>query len=94
MSAAPVNVATTTSGKVRAVCQFCERTSAPVTPGEDGEPSLHDLGRGWSVAPFPATVRHPDGSSGSTYTCPPCDGRIRRGHLPMRPRREPRLPAR
>jgi hypothetical protein len=85
-----VNVVRTSSGKVRAVCEFCGRQTRPVTPDPyRDEPGLFDLGRGWSMAPYPKTFTHPDGSTGSQYSCPDCNARFDRGES-LRSRREPR----
>lgn len=73
------NYVPTTAGRVRAVCECCGRRSRPVKPGEDGEPCMFDLGRGWSSAPYPPRFAHADGSIGSTFHCPACNARLRAG---------------
>lgn len=60
----------TTTGRVRAVCEFCDRKSRPVEAGRDGQPATEPAG--WTVARFPANHRHGDGSHGSTWTCTSC----------------------
>jgi len=67
------------AGKSSAVCYVCERKSRPVALDRDGEPNMWALPRGWSTAPYPAGFKHSDGSTGSTYTCPACNARLRRG---------------
>ena len=74
-----VNYIKTTTGKVSAICQFCGGKSKAVNPGEDGEPYDLYLAVGWSVAPFPADFMHDDGSSGSNYTCPACNNKLKAG---------------
>lgn len=72
------NTTTTSSGRVRAVCEFCGRQSRSVVP-VDGRAWLLDLPRGWSEAPYSPTFAHPDGSTGSLWQCPGCVQRLRRG---------------
>jgi hypothetical protein len=72
MTADLANWEATKTGKVRAVCEWCGRRSSPVFPCNDGRPALFDLGRGWSVAPYPIGYQHADGSRGPRYTCPAC----------------------
>lgn len=72
---APRNVIALPSGRVRAVCRICGRQTSP-------RPDAYDLPRGWWVAPFPADSVHPDGSTGSLYTCPSCSGGKSIGKLP------------
>lgn len=67
----PQNWVPTRSGKVRAVCQWCDHRSRPVEPSDDGRPGFWDL-RGWSESPFPVSFEHRDGTHGSLYTCPAC----------------------
>jgi hypothetical protein len=56
------------SGRVRLVCQYCDRRS-----GSRESARLVDLPLGWSIAPFPRDYVHAlDGSTGSLYTCPTC----------------------
>ncbi|GAA4402895.1 hypothetical protein GCM10023168_13890 [Fodinibacter luteus] len=76
---APVNLERTAAGKVRPVCEFCGRKGRAVTPDECGRVSLWDLARGWSCAPYPEHVTHPDGSTGTLYQCPACTRRLDRG---------------
>ncbi|WOC12529.1 hypothetical protein MP11Mi_16170 [Gordonia sp. MP11Mi] len=66
----PVNAETLPDGRLRAVCEFCDKRSAPSTPADDGLPSSLP---GWLVAPYPDEFIHADGSTGSTFTCPACD---------------------
>lgn len=62
----------TRTGKVRAICEHCDRRSKPVQPrDDDGRPGFWDL-RGWSECPYPVDFGHGDGSRGSLYTCPTC----------------------
>jgi len=59
-----VNTMTTSTGKVRLVCQICGRCSSP-------RPStrMWDMPGGWTVAPFPERHTHRDGSTGDLYYC-------------------------
>lgn len=89
-----VNFIPTQAGTVSAVCECCGRVSRPVPADDDGEPVEWRLGRGWSVAPFPADSVHHDGSRGTKYRCPECNRRLRAGqqlmlraYLPMADRR-------
>lgn len=66
-------------GRACAICQCCGRRSRPARADKDGEPDLFDMARGWSTAPFPADSVHRDGSTGSTFTCPACNKRLRKG---------------
>lgn len=75
----PVNHIHTPAGLVLAVCVCCSRRSKGTKPDKDGEPQLFGLAKGWSQAPFPAHYEHRDGSRGSTYTCPSCNKRLRKG---------------
>jgi len=75
----PVNSIPTRSGKVRAVCEFCNRKSKPVGAANDGEPSIWALPLGWSTAPYPRHFKHQDGSVGSKWTCPKCTTRLNAG---------------
>ena len=77
--AVPLNHVPACCGQSRAVCSCCSLQSRPVAVDGDGEPDLWHMARGWSQAPFPAHYRHADGSMGSTYTCPACNGRLHRG---------------
>lgn len=74
-----VNFVSTRTGKVRAVCEFCDCKSGPVEPARDGEPSMWDLPRGWWCAPYPRDFVHEDGSTGTLFTCPNCDKRLDKG---------------
>lgn len=67
----PVNWEPNAGGKVRAVCQWYDKRSRPVTPSDDGRPGFWDL-HGWTESPYPLTHRHRDGSHGSLFTCPAC----------------------
>jgi len=87
-SARAANTVTTSSGRVRAVCEFCGRQSRPVAL-VGGRLSILDLPLGWSSAPYPDTFTHPDGSTGSLWQCPACCQRLRRGES-MRARCESR----
>lgn len=75
----------TTTGRVRAVCEWCDRKSRPVEAGRDGQPATEPAG--WTVARFPADHRHGDGSVGATWTCAACrrqrDQRQRAGARPL-----------
>jgi len=73
------NYTAASNGKAAAVCCCCNRKSRPVELCRDGEPDLWKMPQGWSQAPFPADFQHRDGSVGSTYTCPACNKRLRRG---------------
>jgi hypothetical protein len=75
----PVNYVPTKTGKVRAVCQLCDKRSAPVRPDEDGEPSMWSLAPGWSSAPYPHAFVHRDGSTGALWYCPSCNRRLKAG---------------
>lgn len=78
----------TSTGRIRAVCEHCGRLSRPVdfTPG--WRVNLFDIGTGWSVAPYPPSFVHDDGSTGSLYTCTRCNQRRRQGgHLAPTPKR-------
>lgn len=68
------------SGLVAAVCCCCGKTSRAVAADCQGEPDLFEIPRGWSQAPFPCDYQHDDGSVGSTYHCPTCNGKLRNGH--------------
>lgn len=78
IASAAVNVVPTRSGRVRLVCQVCGLLSRSLPSA-----GLADLPHGWSVAPFPATYVHPDGSSGDLFICATC--RARRD-FPIAPR--------
>lgn len=75
----PVNHITTPAGLVLAVCLICSRRSKATKPDRDGEPQLFGLAKGWTQACYPAHFEHRDGSRGSTYTCPPCNKKLRKG---------------
>jgi hypothetical protein len=74
-----VNYVATSAGKVRAVCEFCDKRSAPVRADDDGEPCMWSVGRGWASAPYPHDFVHRDGSTGSTWICPDCNRRLNAG---------------
>lgn len=74
-----VNHVRTTRGRVVALCQHCGKRSRSSRPDDDGEPSLWEVGRGWSQAPYPPAFKHDDGSVGSTWTCPTCNGKLQAG---------------
>ena len=79
---APVNVIMTKAGTVRPVCEFCGRMGRAVAPdavSERGHIDIFALGRGWSVAPYPADFVHRDGSTGDLFECPECRRRLKRG---------------
>lgn len=65
--------------RAAAICEFCGRKSKFTDVNEHGEPDLWKMGRGWSEAPYPADSQHDDGSTGSKYTCPACNKRLRSG---------------
>lgn len=81
-----VNYEPTKTGKVRAVCCYCDRRSRPVDKFPDGRPAPWALAR-WASAPYPVTCQHDDGSFGTVYTCPSCmrlrDDRRRDGITPL-----------
>lgn len=79
-----LNHAPARDGRVAAICACCGRRSRPVKPEADGEPDLFAMPRNWSQAPYPADCQHRDGSVGSTYTCPSCNGRLRKGETLQR----------
>ncbi|MGC5583046.1 hypothetical protein [Ornithinimicrobium sp. W1665] len=72
------NTHTTAAGTVGPVCEDCGRRGRAVHT-DDGRLTLWDLARGWSTAPYPVGYVHPDGSTGSRFTCPDCNG-TRGGH--------------
>lgn len=79
-SATPhINCVPVRGGKVAAICEFCGARSRPCVPDKDGEPSMFDIGRGWTEAPYPHDFKHPDGSVGSLFACPKCEKRLRAG---------------
>jgi hypothetical protein len=87
-----VNSIATSRGNVMAVCKYCGATSRPHKPDKDGEPDMWRMGLGWSCAPYPHDCRHDDGSVGSEFTCPTCNGKLHAGqtlrlrsYLPPRP---------
>lgn len=59
-------------GRIRVVCQWCDRRSRPLQLTPDGKPHLWDLTDGWSETGFPPDYEHRDGSLGPQYTCPAC----------------------
>lgn len=76
---APLNTVRTRTGRLRPVCNVCNRQGAGQRPDFDGQPSMWAMPRGWSTAPFPADFTHRDGSTGSTFTCPSCNKQLRAG---------------
>jgi len=79
-----VNYVTLHNGRVSAICEHCGKRSKSTTPGQDGEPRMWELS-GWSSAPYPHDFKHDNGSTGSTWTCPACNKRLRAGEaLPIR----------
>lgn len=76
---AVVNFVPTKTGKVRAVCEFCDRRSGPVKADDDGEPCMWRLAPGWASAPYPPDFVHDDGSKGALWTCPACNKRLDAG---------------
>lgn len=72
------------NGQSSAICCCCARKSRAVAVDSGGEPDLWKMPRNWSQAPFPAAFKHDDGSLGSTYTCPTCNARLRRGETLQR----------
>lgn len=78
--AANINYTPAHNGKSSAVCCCCGGKSRQVNVNTDGRgPSLWNLTRGWSEAPFPSDYVHADGSIGSMYTCPACNKQLRNG---------------
>lgn len=75
---AVLNHVTTSTGRMKAICQCCGRQS-PSTEPSHGEPDLWAMPRNWSTAPYPHDCRHADGSVGSKYTCPACNRELRAG---------------
>lgn len=69
------------NGLVAALCDTCGKRSRFHAADRDGEPDIWQLGRGWSIAPFPHDFRHDNGSVGSTYTCPACNALLKQGHI-------------
>lgn len=81
------NQVATSTGSVRAVCEWCDGQSRPVRT-VTGRIGLGDLATGWTVAPYPPSTVHADGSTGDLYTCPRCSNRRREGgHLTPHPDR-------
>lgn len=62
-----VNTETTTTGKLRAVCECCDKRSRSFDPK-----SAAFGPTGWACAPYPAEFVHRDGSAGRRWTCPAC----------------------
>lgn len=80
-----INHTPSINGKSSAVCCCCGGRSRPAKTDNNGEPTLWNMARGWSEAPFPHDYVHPDGSTGSMYTCPSCNKQLRAGvELTMR----------
>jgi hypothetical protein len=67
--------------RLRAVCEFCERTSRWVDedPMNPGHVRLSSIGLGWTVAPYSVTTEHANGTHGDQWACPPCGRRMERG---------------
>lgn len=65
-----VNTVALKSGRVRVVCEFCGRMSAPLDSAR-----FSDLPAGWSCAPYPDGFAHVDGSTGTLFKCSPCSDR-------------------
>lgn len=81
-TSACVNVHHTASGGIRPVCEFCGRRGRAIGPDHVSDRrhlDLFELGRGWSVAPYPPDFVHHDGSTGDQFTCPACNARLNRG---------------
>lgn len=72
------NVARTTAGKLRPVCEFCDKRGRAVEPDDRGRIGLWDLAAGWSVAPYPPDFEHDDGSHGSKFQCAACQRKMDR----------------
>lgn len=81
------NAISTSTGKLRPVCEFCGRVGRAAVPGLPGRLTVMDVARGWSSAPYPPEFVHPDGSTGTKWTCPKCQARLDRGEV-LHPRRE------
>lgn len=78
--AANFNYTPAHNGKSSAVCCCCGRKSRPAKLyADDLAPSLWNMARGWSEAPFPSDFVHNDGSIGSMYTCPSCNKQLSNG---------------
>ncbi|MFF2485257.1 hypothetical protein ACFVSU_02590 [Microbacterium sp. NPDC058062] len=73
-----VNFITTSTGRVRLVCQVCGKLSRSLASA-----CLADLPDGWSMAPYADGYAHPDGSTGDLFRCPTCD---KRRDFPISPR--------
>lgn len=85
--ASNVNLITTTTGKLRPVCEFCGRLGRAVEPDERGRIDVWELGRGWSIAPHAPDFRHRDGSTGDQFACPGCNA-LRKSGQRLRSRGE------
>lgn len=79
MSEKYVNVVRTKGGKLRPVCEFCGTVGRAADPDSRGRLSIFSVSRGWSEAPYSEGFVHPDGSTGSRWTCPACNARMDRG---------------
>lgn len=75
----PRNETPVRDGCCSAICTCCGKVSHPVRALFNGEPSTIDLAPGWSIAMFSRAHVHPDGSVGTTYTCPACNRSLRSG---------------
>ena len=86
------NVIQTDDGRQSAVCEFCGRTAPPARPTRQAGTrlSLFDLPQGWASAPYPDTFVHPDGSTGTQWSCPTCNRRLDAGES-LYSRQEPQL---
>jgi hypothetical protein len=76
-----VNYVSLRGGRVAAICECCGKRSKATKPDHKGEPETWEIGFGWSAAPYPKDFQHDDGSTGSTYTCPACNKRLRAGEV-------------
>jgi len=74
----PVNHISDLNGKVAAICEFCGKQSKFIQSDRKGEPLVWEIS-GWAQAPYPKNFLHSDGSTGSRYSCPACEKRLRAG---------------
>lgn len=77
MSDSIVNLIPTSTGKVRTVCFYCDRTSRPRRVDANCRPSWSDWPRGWSEGCYDPEHVNADGSTGSVWTCPACNRLVR-----------------
>jgi len=76
----PLNMVVHASGRISPVCQYCGRQGRAVVVDPDrGQPGLTTIAHDWWVAPFRKDYVHPDGSRGSTFTCPACSAEMSSG---------------